>query len=193
MVTADVDVLADKGLPELSHPVDGSVPLVGLDDLSGQLRVTDSPQRRGPGLVVVVGGRGELQGLADRLDPEPLPVSVDERSYFGCRRSSSAPKKIAADFHLIRPAQLAVLLFELAHVSSLVGAEPDAVPLVDLGLVDPFAERLDIEAKLVRDLADRTPLFSGLSPDLEHEADRSLPQLSWVLPRCWHDSILSKE
>jgi len=44
MVTADVDVLADKGLPELSHPVDGSVPLVGLDDLSGQLRVTDSPQ-----------------------------------------------------------------------------------------------------------------------------------------------------
>ena len=50
--------------------------------------------------MVVVGGRGDLQGLADRLDPEPLPVSVDERSYFGCRRSSSAPKKIAADFSI---------------------------------------------------------------------------------------------
>ena len=78
-------------------------------------------------------------------------------------------------------------------MSALVGAEPEAVPLVDLGLVDPFAEGLDIETKLVRDFADRTPLLPGLSPDLEHEANRSFPQLSWVLPRCWHDSILSKE
>ena len=38
---------------------------------------------------------------------------------------------------------------ELAHVSALVGAEPETVSLVDLGLVDPFAERLNIETKLV--------------------------------------------
>jgi hypothetical protein len=37
MVTADVDVLADKGLPELSHSVDRAVSLVGLDELGGQL------------------------------------------------------------------------------------------------------------------------------------------------------------
>jgi len=37
MVPADVDVLADKGLPELSYPVDRAVSLVGLDDLPGQL------------------------------------------------------------------------------------------------------------------------------------------------------------
>jgi hypothetical protein len=37
MVTADVDVLADKGLPELSHSVDRAVALVGLDELGGQL------------------------------------------------------------------------------------------------------------------------------------------------------------
>jgi hypothetical protein len=37
MVTADVDVLADKGLPKLSHSVDRAVSLVGLDEPEGQL------------------------------------------------------------------------------------------------------------------------------------------------------------
>jgi hypothetical protein len=123
--------------------------------------------------VVVIGGRGELQRLADRLDLESLPVSADERSYFGCQRSSSAPKKYAGRLpYLVRAPQLAVLLFELSHVPALVGTEPESVPFVDLGLVDPFAEHLEIEAKLVRDLADSTSLLSGVSPDLEHEANR---------------------
>ena len=34
--------------------------------------------------------------LADRLDPETVPMGVDERDYFFGRRSSSAPKKAAA-------------------------------------------------------------------------------------------------
>src|SRR5688500_18102751 len=34
----------------------------------------------------VVGGRGELQRLTDRLDPEPPPELVDEGHYFLCRR-----------------------------------------------------------------------------------------------------------
>jgi hypothetical protein len=37
MVTADVDVVADKGLPELSHSVDRAVALMDLDELGGQL------------------------------------------------------------------------------------------------------------------------------------------------------------
>jgi len=37
MVTADVDVLAHKGLQELSHPVDTAVSLLGLDELLRQL------------------------------------------------------------------------------------------------------------------------------------------------------------
>ena len=64
---------------------------------------------------------------------------------------------------------------------------------VDLGSVHPVAERLRIEAELGRDLADGAPLLAGLLTGLKDEPDGSLPQLSWELPRCWHDSILSKE
>jgi hypothetical protein len=37
---------------------------------------------------------------ADRLDPEPSPMDIDERHYRCCRRSRSAPKKVAADFKI---------------------------------------------------------------------------------------------
>jgi hypothetical protein len=33
-------------------------------------------------------------------DPEAVPVGVDVRHYLGCRRSSSAAKKTAADFSI---------------------------------------------------------------------------------------------
>jgi hypothetical protein len=54
------------------------------------------------GLLVVVGGRGDLQLFTDRLDSPAtptgfvVPVGVDEGNYLFCRRSSSAPKKVAA-------------------------------------------------------------------------------------------------
>jgi len=43
---------------------------------------------------------GDRQQLADRLDPEPVPVGVDEGDHMLGRRSSSAPKKAAADFRI---------------------------------------------------------------------------------------------
>jgi hypothetical protein len=46
----------------------------------------------------VVGGWGDRQQLADRLDPEPVLVGVNVGEHLGGRRSSSAPKKAAADF-----------------------------------------------------------------------------------------------
>jgi hypothetical protein len=54
----------------------------------------------------VVGGRGDLQNLADRLDSPAQPgaatlaVGVDEPDHFFDRRSSSAPKKLAATFKM---------------------------------------------------------------------------------------------
>jgi hypothetical protein len=44
---------------------------------------------------------GELQDLADRLDPELLFVGVDVANY-GFGRSSSAAKKADADFNMGR-------------------------------------------------------------------------------------------
>ncbi len=64
------------------------------------------PSRWRSGLSVVVGGGGDLQGLADRLDPPSTPtgldvtVGVDEGDYFVRRRSSSAPKKLAAAWRM---------------------------------------------------------------------------------------------
>lgn len=48
-----------------------------------------------PGSMAPVGGRRDPQQLADRLDPKPLPVLVDERPHIFLRRSSSACAKNA--------------------------------------------------------------------------------------------------
>lgn len=59
------------------------------------------PRRRLPVLDPVVAARGHLQHAADELDPQTsarddlVAVGVDERGYFWCWRSSSAPKKLA--------------------------------------------------------------------------------------------------
>jgi len=42
-----------------------------------------------------VGGRGDPQQLADRLDPKPLAVLVDKRPHFSLMRSSFACAKNA--------------------------------------------------------------------------------------------------
>ena len=68
----------------------------------GEEGVTDRPGRERPGLGVVVGGGGDCELRADRLDPPSTPtghtvaVGVDEGDYLVRRRSSSAPKKLAA-------------------------------------------------------------------------------------------------
>ena len=58
------------------------------------------PGRRGARFGRVVGGRGDRQLLADRIDPETLLVSVNVSDHFLVRRSSSAPKKAAALFRI---------------------------------------------------------------------------------------------
>jgi hypothetical protein len=57
--------------------------------------------RRRPGLVRVIGRRGDptallAQHCADRLDPEPVPMHIDELHYHGSRGSSSRAKKLDA-------------------------------------------------------------------------------------------------
>jgi len=102
LVPADVMAGSPGGLGQLAPAVDRVVVRPQLDQLGAELSVTDGPGREGPGLGVVVSGGGDLQLFADRLDPPSTPtglsvaMGVDEGDYFLCRRSSSAPKKLAA-------------------------------------------------------------------------------------------------
>jgi hypothetical protein len=58
--------------PELAGAVDPEVVVVDPADLDLQLGVADRTIRRWTLAVLVVGGRGDRQQLADRLDPEPV-------------------------------------------------------------------------------------------------------------------------
>ena len=93
VVTADVDVLAAQLVPHLPDPVDIEVRLVHPLDLGLHPRILQRSLRRWPGLGRVVGGWGDRQGLADRLDPEDGAVLVDEPRHRLEGRSSSAAKK----------------------------------------------------------------------------------------------------
>ena len=68
----------------------------GLEGTRQADAFTQGPGRRGPLLGGVVGARGHLQNLADGLDPELVPVGVDEVDDHLCGRSSSAAKKVEA-------------------------------------------------------------------------------------------------
>src|ERR671910_3351782 len=84
----------------LASTVDAEVLGVDPADLGLQLLVTQRPGRGRPAAGGVVGGRGDRQHLADRLDPVTIPVLVDVDDHLVGRRSSSAPKKAAADFRI---------------------------------------------------------------------------------------------
>src|SRR5690606_36255584 len=63
-------------------------------------RIPQLAGRREAGLGGVVSGRGYLQHVADGLDPQLVPVGVDERHHHFCGRSSSAAKKAEARFKI---------------------------------------------------------------------------------------------
>src|SRR5581483_10719587 len=94
------DVLSVELPPDLARPVDVEVLLADAKDLELQLLVSELAGRCRPAPCRVVGGWGELQHPADRLDPPPLSVPIDERHYFGSRGSSSRAKKLAAAFRI---------------------------------------------------------------------------------------------
>src|SRR5918995_5910857 len=121
-------------------------------DRSQPLLVAHPPPAWPTRLRRVVGGRGDVQHLADRLDPEPPPVPVDVGDHFLRGRSSSAPKKAAAVFKI-----------SLARRSSLFSRSSSTIPgplrtdqtrsvsRLDLMLDDPPPQRLPVDPQLRRD------------------------------------------
>jgi len=123
---------------DLGDPVDPEVVGMHLPDHLQPRRVGQRPRRGQASLGGVVGARGDLQVLADRLDPELVLVVVDELHDHRCGRSSSAAKQADADLKIgVRAAQLTVLPLQLDQALGVTGRGPEPVPGVDLSLADP--------------------------------------------------------
>lgn len=95
---SDLDPLPVQLPPNLAGAVDLEVRPEDTGDLRLEACISQRPRsptaRVGPlGLAGVVGGRGDRQHPADRLDPVVSPVIVDERDHVFDRRSSSAAAK----------------------------------------------------------------------------------------------------
>ena len=110
---------------------------------------------------------------ADRLDPEAVPVSVDEGDHFGDWRSSSAPKKWAAAFKISFARRSSLTSrSSSAHPGPLIRRQPWPLPSIGLGPPDPLTQRLRIDRQLRRDRLDRLPLRRVLTLVLEHHPHR---------------------
>src|SRR5262245_4732900 len=108
--------------------------------------VPRGPRRPRPGPARPACPRGDRDALpgkrtADRHDPEPVPVRVDERA--DQRRNGSCSRAKACRRHdLDRALQLVHLALELADLLRGLRAHPRRLPLIDSGLADPLAQRL---------------------------------------------------
>src|SRR5690242_8183213 len=90
----------------------------------------------------------------------------------------------------IGAAEFGVFPFQLADPRRVPARGPWSLPGIDLGPLHPAAERVAVDSQLPADPPARRRGIARLLLDVEHEADRPLPQLIWILPWCWHDSIL---
>ena len=95
-VTSDLDALPAQLLPDLLDFVDIEVVFVHPCDLGLQFLIAQPAGRGRTRERRIVSRRGDLQGLADRLDPKALSVLVGEAHDLGGRGSSSRAKKAEA-------------------------------------------------------------------------------------------------
>src|SRR6266550_1642855 len=123
------------------------------------------------------------------------------RSGPGLRRSSGSPRPGTVELgrekrarrleDLIRPAQLTILAFQLDDPLPLGRWHAGPLATVDLGLVDPVAQGLPVDAQLLGDPSHRPGPLAGLLAQLQHHPHGALAQLRRVSPQGWHGGILS--
>ena len=102
----DDDAFPAQLLPDFAGPVHGEVLVPDPLDLSSEPDIALGAARACLGmgltrLMPVIGGRGDREDLADRLDPVRLTMRVDEGHHSLGRRSSSACAKNAEAFRRI--------------------------------------------------------------------------------------------
>jgi hypothetical protein len=145
LVPAGVESFTLQLPPHLLGPIDVVVLFVHPGDLTLQPLVFEGTLRRAAGEGGVVGGRGELQNVTDRLDPEPGLVVPNEADYFVRRRSSSAPKKAEAAIRI-----------SLARRSSLISRWSSAISWLS-AVVNPGRAPVSISACLTHERKDSVP------------------------------------
>ena len=96
----NIKALAAQLSPHLAHAIDPSILREHAQDLWAQSFVAGCRIRQscriGPlGQISIIGGRGDRQNVADRLDPVSLAVRVYKDHCYFVRRSSSAIAKYA--------------------------------------------------------------------------------------------------
>src|SRR3954452_16894317 len=93
---------------------------------------------------------------------------------------------------LVGPLELTNLPLQLPQPVGIGGRHPRSATGVDVGLLAPTAQRIDIDPPPSPDPVHRRRhrqlrLFLARLGD---QANRPLPQLIRVLPRCWHGPVL---
>src|SRR5690606_9504729 len=95
-----IETLSAKLVPDLANAIDPPVLLEYTPDLGAYRLIparTDRPPGgiSPPGQVIVIGGGGNRQNAADRLDPMRIPMRIYKTHHHFDRRSSSAIAKYA--------------------------------------------------------------------------------------------------
>src|SRR5690606_39669938 len=89
---SDIEALAAQLEPDLAQAVDAPVVLENTPYLGAQRLVPfgtiRQPRRVGTfGQMVIIGGRGDRQNVADRLETVRIPITVEETNHHYGRRS----------------------------------------------------------------------------------------------------------
>ncbi len=160
--------------------------------------VPQRPRRRWAGLGGVVGARGDLAAvlalstLQIGSTPNRSRCAVDEPTTTAvagrapARRNSTPPTRIS-----LARFSFADLRLQLLDPGRLRRRRPGPPPAVDLGLLDPAAQRVRVRPRPAARSACTAAFIDNTGPPssrFAHQPHRTLPQLLRVLPRCWHDS-----
>src|SRR5438874_2518964 len=179
------NALAAELPPHLAHAVDAEVCLEHPPDLGGQHQV--APRSRwqlgrvgAPGSVRAVGGWGDRQHAADRLDPICPTMIVDEGDHRLNGRSSSAWAKYADALRqdLIGLAQFPVLALQRLDPIAVMRCGTGPQTLVALGPPHPAAQRLSRAADLASNRVDRRPLRRMFRLVVKYHAHGAITHLS---------------
>ncbi|GGC18428.1 hypothetical protein GCM10010972_34600 [Cellulomonas carbonis] len=152
--------LTDQRGMDPVDPADAEFFCVHLPDQRGRRGVTDRPRRRRAGLGGIEGAPGDLQDLAERLDPKTVLVLVDVTDDHFRQRSSPAAAK---DADAVRRISFARRSSRFSRSGSAIGdrrasslLHPGRSSVSSSAWVTEFAHGLGVDPQLLGDPGQRS-------------------------------------